>query len=103
MNLITLNEENFEELIKEGTVLVDFYAEWCGPCKMLSSVLIQFSEMHKDVTVIKINVDTHQELANKYGVMSIPKLILFKDGNILDTKNGFQSIDMLNNWLEKGK
>ncbi|MDD4036657.1 MAG: thioredoxin [Bacilli bacterium] len=103
MSLINFNEENFNELIKEGTVLVDFYADWCGPCKMLGPVLTQFSEMHKDITVVKVNVDVHQELASQYGVMSIPKLILFKDGAILATKNGFQSIDMLNNWIEESK
>lgn len=75
-----LKEERLEELIKEGTHLVDFYADWCGPCKMLGSVL----ENMEDLDIIKINVDEHQDLARKYGVMSIPTMIVFKNG--IETK-----------------
>lgn len=103
MALINLSEEDFNELIKEGTVLVDFYANWCGPCKMLGPVLEKFSEMNENITVVKVNVDIFQDLASEYGVMSIPKLVLFKDGNIVDVRNGFQSIDMLNNWINESK
>ena len=77
-----LNETSFEtEVLKnEGTVLVDFYADWCGPCKMLSPVIDEIAELRGDVTVGKVNVDSCQNLAASYGVMSIPTLLVFKNG-----------------------
>lgn len=81
-----LKEEKLEDLVKEGTHLVDFYAEWCGPCKMLGSVL----ETMEDVDIIKINVDEHPELATQFGVMSIPVLMVFKDGKETAKTMGFQ-------------
>ena len=71
-----LKEENFDEEIKDGLVLVDFYADWCGPCKMMGQVL----ETMEDINVLKVNTDEFDELSMKYGVMSIPTIILFKDG-----------------------
>lgn len=70
-----LENENMKEIIKEGVWVVDFYAEWCGPCKMLGPVLEQLQE-----NVLKINVDNHESLAQEYGVMSIPTICFFKDG-----------------------
>lgn len=81
-----LKEEKLEDLVKNGTHLVDFYAEWCGPCKMLGSVL----ETMEDVDIIKINVDEHPELATQFGVMSIPVLMVFKDGKETAKTMGFQ-------------
>lgn len=75
---------NFDEIIK-GRVLVDFYAEWCGPCKMLGPVL----EVIDKIDVLKVNVDDNQELARKYGVMSIPCLILFENGEEVKRTLGF--------------
>jgi len=77
-----LNETSFEtEVLKnEGTVLVDFYADWCGPCKMLSPVIDEIAELRRDVTVGKVNVDSCQGLAASYGIMSIPTLLVFKNG-----------------------
>ncbi len=75
---------NFDELIQEK-VLVDFYANWCGPCKMLSPIL----EKLEEVKVLKVNVDENPELARKYGVMSIPCLILFDKGKELKRNVGF--------------
>ena len=69
-----LENENMKEIIKEGVWVVDFYAEWCGPCKMLGPVLEQLQE-----NVLKINVDNHESLAQEYGVMSIPTICFFKD------------------------
>lgn len=82
-----LKEEKLEDLVKDGTHLVDFYADWCGPCKMLGSVL----ETMEDVDIIKINVDEHPDLATKFGVMSIPTMIVFKNG--IETKKQIGFID----------
>lgn len=79
--------EVFEEEISNGNYLVDFYADWCGPCKMISPVL----ESLTDVNVIKVNVDEFGEVANKYGVMSIPTLIYFKDGVESSKAIGFKN------------
>lgn len=84
-----LENENFNELISKGITLVDFYADWCGPCKMLGPVLEQIDF----VEVVKINVDNHPDLATKYGVMSIPTMIFFKDGEELKKEIGFRNLN----------
>ena len=77
------NEDNFEnEVLKStGKVLVDFYADWCGPCKIMSPVIDKISEEVENVKVGKVNVDEAGEIAQKYNIMSIPTIIIFKDGN----------------------
>jgi len=80
MSVQKLNQNNFNNLIANGTALVDFYADWCGPCRMVSPIVDEIAEEHRDITVGKINVDDENTLAMKYGVMSIPTLIVFKDG-----------------------
>ena len=80
-----LNEENFEsEVIKsDKTTIVDFYADWCGPCKMMSPVIDKIAEENaENIKVGKVNVDENQDLAMKYNVMSIPTILIFKNGNI---------------------
>jgi len=80
-NAIEITSQNFEATVEKGLVLVDFWASWCGPCMMLGPVVEQLAEeLDGRVTVGKINVDQEQELAVKFGVMSIPTLVLFKDG-----------------------
>ena len=91
--------DNFDELINKETVVVDFYADWCGPCKMLAPNL----ERLTDVEVIKVNVDEFEDLARRFGIMSIPAIYVFKDGNIVDSKVGYQDFDELNNWISKLK
>ena len=80
----------FEETIKEGLTLVDFFAEWCGPCKMLGPVLEKLDEEYPDVTFVKVNVDNNMELAERFGIMSIPAVFLFKNGEVLDKMIGFR-------------
>ncbi len=95
MNIINVKENEFEEIIKNETVLVDFYADWCGPCKMMSKVIDDLSNEINDVKFAKVNVDIENKLASKYSVMSIPTLILFKNGNMVKKMVGFHSKDEL--------
>ena len=101
MSVITVIEENFQkEVIQENkTVLVDFWASWCGPCKMLSPIVEQIAEENADVKVCKVNVDEQGMLAQQFNVMSIPTLLVVKNGQIVQTSVGFKSkeaiLDML--------
>ena len=90
MSVITVTKENFDTEVKNSTVpvLVDFWASWCGPCRMLSPVVDEIAEERSDVKVCKINVDEEQELAAKYGVMSIPTLMVFQNGEAAQTSVG---------------
>ena len=89
MALIHLKNENYDELIKEGIVVVDFFATWCGPCKMLGPIIEKLGNSMNDVKFIKVDVDKHEELARRYGVMSIPTIIFFKDGKEVTKRIGF--------------
>ena len=80
MSVQKLNQNNFNNAIANGTTLVDFYADWCGPCRMVSPIVDEIAEERRDITVGKVNVDDENALAMKYGVMSIPTLIVFQDG-----------------------
>ena len=80
MSVQKLNQNNFHNAIASGTVLVDFYADWCGPCRMVSPIVDEIAEERSDITVGKVNVDDENALAMKYGVMNIPTLIVFQDG-----------------------
>ena len=82
MAALVITTENFDsEVLKaEGTVLVDFWATWCGPCRMLSPIVDEVASEHPDVKVGKINVDEQPELAQQFGIMSIPTLLVFKNG-----------------------
>ncbi len=82
-----LENENLEDCLKEGITLVDFYADWCGPCQMMGEVL----EKLTDANILKVNTDTHEDLARKYGIMSIPTLIFFKDKKEVKKEIGFKT------------
>ena len=90
-----LNNENFNEEINKEKVLVDFYADWCGPCRAMGEVL----ENINDLDILKVNVDEHSDLAQKYGVMSIPTVILFSKGEEIKKHVGYLSKEDLLSWL----
>ena len=94
--MIYLKEEKeFEELTKEGLVLVDFYADWCGPCQMLSPILEELAKKNKDLKIIKINVDDFQQLAIQNKVLSIPAIKIYKDGKLVNQAVGYQELEDL--------
>ena len=97
--LVHGNKDNFDSLISDGVVVVDFFANWCGPCKMLGPVLEELSSSRGNVKVVKIDVDEEEELARRFGVMSIPALYLFKDGQQVGNKVGFMSLSDLEEWI----
>ena len=98
-----VNRVEFEETIKEGLILVDFFATWCGPCKMLSPILDELSEEVKDVEFIKVDVDEEGDLAREYGVMSIPNVFLIKDGHVVDSFLGLQSKETIIDFINKNR
>ncbi len=93
MSVKELTKDDFDATIASGDTLVDFWAAWCGPCRMQSPVVDAFAEQQDAVKVCKVNVDEQPELAQRYGVMSIPTLIVFRDGKILNKKVGLSPIE----------
>ncbi|WP_062047843.1 thioredoxin [Bacillus sp. JCM 19034] len=102
MAIVNVTDQTFSSETSEGVVLVDFWAPWCGPCKMIAPVLEELdSEMGDKAKIVKLNVDDNQETAGKYNVMSIPTLLVFKDGDVVDQVVGFQPKDALAELLNK--
>lgn len=97
MKEIRLQKSNFNEIVldKKGMVLVDFWASWCGPCKMLAPVLSQIAEENEDIIVGKVNVDEEMALAQAFGIQSIPTVILFKDGKPVKENVGYTKKETL--------
>jgi len=102
MEVIKIKEEEFEEKVlkSDKKVLVDFYADWCGPCKMLSPVIEKLAEEIDDISFVKINVDDAENIARSYGVMSIPSLFVFENGEVVKNSVGFKSMDELKEFIE---
>ncbi len=92
--------EDFNNLVKDGIHLVDFYADWCGPCKMLGPVLETVSDQ---IDIIKVNVDNFSDIARDYGIMNIPTLIYFKDGNPVEKTIGFVTKELIEEKIKEVK
>ena len=90
--ITNITKENFDKEVMqaEGTVLIDFWAAWCGPCRMIAPAVEKIAEERPDVKVCKVNIEDEQELAIKYGVMSIPTLMVVKNGEIVNTAVGLR-------------
>lgn len=102
MAIAHVTDQNFTQEVSEGLVLADFWAPWCGPCKMIAPVLEEIDgELEEKIQIVKLDVDENQETAGKYGVMSIPTLLLFKDGNVVDQVVGFQPKEALVELINK--
>jgi thioredoxin 1 len=102
MSTVKVTDANFESEVKGagGPVVVDFWAEWCGPCKMISPALEEIAkEMQGKVTIAKLNVDENPSVAETYGIRSIPTLMLFKDGKMASSKVGAAPKNELKKWI----
>tara|TARA_B100002003_G_C13783914_1_gene388043 strand:- start:232 stop:558 length:327 start_codon:yes stop_codon:yes gene_type:complete len=98
-----IKDENFENeaLNSQILTLVDFWAEWCGPCKQIGPILEEIAEEKKDrLRIVKLNIDENQQTPQKYGVRGIPTLMLFQDGRLVDSKVGSMPKSSLNEWIE---
>ncbi|MRN56535.1 thioredoxin [Paenibacillus monticola] len=103
MAIVNVSDQSFgNEVEGQGTVVVDFWAPWCGPCKMIAPILEELSaEIGDSLKIAKLNVDENPETASRFGVMSIPTLIFFKDGQPVDKVVGLNSKESLKNILAK--
>lgn len=105
MASIDIVDQNFDAQVLQNKlpVLVDFWAEWCGPCKMAGPVLDELSEVYKDkLLIVKLNVDQNPVNSQKYGIMSIPTTILFKNGKEIDRQVGFSGKEVYETLMKKG-
>ena len=103
MASININDSSFDkEVLKSNNLtLVDFWAEWCGPCKMIGPALEEISEeMKDDVRITKLNIDENPATPQKYGVRGIPTIMIFKDGRLIDQKVGSLPKSIINEWIE---
>ncbi|MDE5565764.1 MAG: thioredoxin [Anaeroplasmataceae bacterium] len=99
MSSVAITMDNFKEEVSKGTILLDFWASWCGPCRMLTPVLEELSEIHA-IKIGKINVDEQEELAAQFNINSIPALFLIKDGKVVNQTVGYQDLQSLEEFIK---
>lgn len=97
---VSINDANFRDVVKDGITFVDFWAPWCGPCKMLSPIIDDLSKKYEGkINIVKINIDDNKVIASHYGIMSIPTMVLFKDGKAIEKISGFHPAQSLDDYL----
>lgn len=103
MEVLKITNENFKSEVLESSqkVLIDFYADWCGPCKMMGPVVEEVAQNHNDIKVVKINVDNAEDIAMKYQIMSIPTLVVLKDGQEVNRSIGLISKEKIEELIAK--
>ncbi|MCC7668964.1 MAG: thioredoxin [Leuconostoc pseudomesenteroides] len=99
--VIEINDQNFNDETRTGLVLTDFWASWCGPCKMQSPVVEEMSERFSDIKFTKLNTEHNQKIATELGIKAIPTLLIKKDGVVVDRLTGFHNKEMLSEILEQ--
>ena len=104
MTIKVLNESNFDTETSTGTTLVDFYADWCGPCRMLSPIIESVADsLSGQINVVKVDVDRSPDLARRFNVKGIPTLLVVKDGNVVNRKTGMGTREQLLEFITKGE
>lgn len=97
-----LTEKNFKKKIEKGFVIVDFFANWCGPCRMMAPIFESVGQkMSGKANFVKVDVDESEDLARKFGVMSIPTMVILKDGNLVAKRVGLMQADALEQWVNE--
>lgn len=96
-----VNTAEYREIIKNGIVLVDFFANWCGPCKALAPVLEELSSAYPDIEFVKVDVDNEEDLAMEYGIMSIPAVFILKDGNVIHSIGGYRGKEEMKAFIDE--
>ena len=104
MSILEINDENFEDkVLKSNDIVVcNFWAEWCGPCKQITPILEELAnEFNDKIKIAKINIDSNPDIPTKYNIMSIPTLLLFKNGELVSNQVGLQEKSTLSNWIKE--
>lgn len=97
-----IKSEEFEKEAKKGTSVIDFFATWCGPCRMMAPIFESVGQKMKDkANFVKVDVDESEDLARKFGVMSIPTMVILKDGNMIAKRVGLMQADALEQWVNE--
>ncbi len=101
MAIVKVTDKNFQKEVMgaDETVLVDFYADWCGPCKALAPIIEEFSQTHREIKVAKVNVDEEEELSAKFEIMSIPTILIFREGKITNQSTGVRTVQQIEDML----